>query len=92
MPETHTCPICGFNGLDEPPYRRMPESDDEPTSGTHGPSWDICSCCGVEFGLNSGDSLRQMRQAWIDEGMPWWSTVEAPPEGWDAAKQLEQFV
>ncbi|CAI6246577.1 hypothetical protein NRS6120_05960 [Bacillus subtilis] len=37
----HTCPVCGFKGLAEPPY------DHE---GNH--SHEICPCCGFQFGFD----------------------------------------
>lgn len=37
----YTCPVCGWPELDEPPY------DD-----TGWGSFEICSCCGIEFGYD----------------------------------------
>jgi rubredoxin len=39
--EKFTCPVCGYDNLDSPPY------DDYDI-----PSFDICLCCGCEFGYN----------------------------------------
>jgi hypothetical protein len=38
-----TCPVCGYNNLDEPPYFENKQI----------PSWDICDCCRMEFGTCS---------------------------------------
>lgn len=40
----YTCPICGYEGLAEPPYY-----DDFAGSN------EICSCCGFEFGVDDFD-------------------------------------
>jgi len=61
MNGTHfPCPICGFPDLDEPPY----DSDGE------NPSFDICPCCGIEFGYEdcgrSHSELRVLDQAWYE--------------------------
>ena len=77
--ETYTCPVCGYPGLDSPPYR----------DGLA--FWDICPSCGTEFGNNDANRTHeQLREAWIAKGMPWWSTSprDPRPEGWDPAAQL----
>ena len=72
------CPVCGFQGLGEPPY------------DAHGSaSFDICPCCGIEFGYDDAtESHQQLRAGWIERGMPWWSQSQPPPVGWDPAAQL----
>ena len=40
----HMCPVCGYIGLNEQPY------DDNGC-----PSYEICSCCGFEFGFDDID-------------------------------------
>jgi hypothetical protein len=85
---TFACPVCGYPGLDEPPW-----AEDSP-------SYDICPCCGVEFGYDdfaAGDAdlrparHRELRRRWIDAGRPWWSQSRPPPPGWDPARQLAVF-
>jgi hypothetical protein len=74
------CPVCGYSGLIEPPY-----SNQEP-------SFEICPSCGTEFGLDDDDrSFDQLRDAWIASGSKWWSSHQAPPQGWDSAKQLSKL-
>lgn len=73
------CPVCGFIGLDEPPY-------DE----TGCPSYVICPCCGTEFGYDDTTAAhRELRIRWISGGMLWWSKREPPPSGWNPKKQLD---
>ncbi|MBM0065910.1 hypothetical protein [Alkalicoccobacillus gibsonii] len=40
----YRCPVCGYPGLDEPPYDTFGCS-----------SFDICSCCGFQFGVDDDD-------------------------------------
>lgn len=74
----YNCPVCGFPGLMEPAY-------DE-----HGySSFDICPCCGIEFGYHDFTRTHaELRKEWIEKGCPWTSTIEDPPLGWNAAEQL----
>jgi hypothetical protein len=60
---THTCPVCGFNDLNEPPYSR----------DGHG-LFEICPSCGFQFGVTDDDlgmSFREWRESWVAKGMPW---------------------
>jgi len=53
----HTCPVCGFSGLNEAPFGLNNE-----------PSYEICPCCGGEFGndiTNDPKSLAQLRKQWL---------------------------
>jgi hypothetical protein len=82
MSLTFTCPICGFNGLKEPPYNK--END---------PSFEICPCCGFEFGFdgeNSPERFGEYRKHWIAEGTPWFNS-KLKPINWDYKKQIEKI-
>jgi hypothetical protein len=86
----YTCPVCGYQGLDVPPYAVWP-----PPEGVHlappyrlvlgRPSYDVCACCGFEFGNDDdpgtvplGDSFESYRARWIAEGMQWFDPKSAP--------------
>lgn len=68
---TYICPICGFDGLDEPAYNEF-----------HDFSFEICLCCQFQFGddddveLENGLFMKReethamYRQAWIAKGAP----------------------
>ena len=94
----YTCPICGFDQLDQPPY--------DPETGNE--SHDICSSCGFEYGYTddgaaSGkyplDWTREMiikdyREQWIESGMKWAFPDDQHnlmPEGWDPVAQLNNI-
>jgi hypothetical protein len=95
-----TCPCCGFKGLDQKPYANMPSISETknkpiPYEDLWGfPSYDVCSCCGYEFGFNDnpgngiGETFEEARREWIEDGCKWFEPSEMPP-GWSAQKQLE---
>lgn len=82
---THTCPVCGYVGLDELP--RSPN--------TGGGSYEICPSCGFQFGVTDDDrgiSYDEWRRQWIARGMPWDSAdIEAPPDDWNPSEQLARL-
>ena len=61
------CPVCNCNELFEPPY-------DENGYG----SYEICPCCGFQFGYddfpNKTEQISLWRERWISEGCKWFST------------------
>lgn len=76
----HICPICGFGGLDKPVE----------TKGV--PSFDICPCCGFEFGFHDGvrgETYEKWRMRWIQDGMKFRKGhIIPPPVDWDPRRQL----
>lgn len=74
-----TCPICGYPELERPPYN------------SHGsPDFDICPCCGLEFGYDDADGDHAgLRAAWVRDGMTWWAEDPPAPAGWDPSAQLK---
>lgn len=79
----HTCPVCGYPGLNEPP--RSP-------SGSA--SLEICPSCGFQFGVSDDDDdigYDEWREDWISLGMEWSSLGIPKPKGWDGKKQLAKL-
>lgn len=77
---TYTCPVCGYPGLDEPPYTYADIS---------GPSYEICPSCGTEYGYDDDETSHQeLREKWLAAGPVWYSKSRPQPEGWDGKKQL----
>ena len=82
MSQKHLCPICGFDGLKEEPFSKKNE-----------PSFEICPCCGFEFGFNGENnvaSFNAYRKQWISEGAGWFMK-ELEPKNWNYKKQLDQI-
>lgn len=78
----YICPVCGHKGLDEPAYADL--------KNLKGGSFDICSCCRFQFGVNddieleNGDFLAVKdahtiyRDIWLKFDAPVFSTKEYP--------------
>ncbi len=81
---SYMCPVCGWTGLAE-----------LPRSPAGGGSYEICWCCGFEFGVTDDDlgyTYEQWRNDWIQKGMPWdGSSIRPAPDGWDPAEQLRRL-
>ena len=75
------CPVCGYNNLYDPPYN---------SEGLG--SFEICPCCGFEFGCddfpNKVEAHEQWRKKWIAQGFRWFSQCRLPPNGWEPQIQL----
>jgi hypothetical protein len=83
---THTCPVCGYPALREPP--RSPKSG--------GGSYEICPSCGFQFGVTDDDkgiSHEKWREDWIYRGMPWdGHDIGSPPANWNPKQQLAKLL
>lgn len=80
----HTCPVCGYPDLRDPPHGE-----------DGGGSYEICPSCGFQFGVDDEDrdiSYENWREGWVAAGMPWRSDGIRPPRGWDPAKQLKGLL
>ncbi|MFC1645955.1 hypothetical protein ACFL2Y_02120 [Candidatus Omnitrophota bacterium] len=86
MKDRHICHVCGFDGLKEPPYNKANE-----------PSYEICPCCGFEFGFDSQQSknkeedYKSYRDEWFKNGAKWF-ILQAKPKDWQLYKQLENII
>ena len=68
----HTCPVCAYPEMPYPPERH-----------------EICPCCGTEFGYDDfSRSHRELRNAWLRSGGPWFNPLEAPPVNWSPFLQI----
>ena len=77
--EKYTCPVCGFPNLDEPPWDPVTKS----------PSFDICPCCGFEFGYDNATptAMKKYRLNWVKTGARWFLPNLKPPD-WSLRQQL----
>jgi hypothetical protein len=75
---SYPCPVCGYqhNHWSEP-------------AEAISYSFDICPCCGVEFGYNdAGRTHEELRSRWVAGGMKWFSRVTPAPADWNPRAQL----
>ncbi|NDV97307.1 hypothetical protein D0T84_20740 [Dysgonomonas sp. 521] len=74
----HHCRVCGLYIEDKP-------------WGENGrcPTYEICSCCGVEFGNEDYtiESTKEYRKQWIKKGCQWFNSKKKP-ENWNLEKQM----
>jgi hypothetical protein len=97
------CPCCGYSGLEQLAYQhleseKLPVSPDLdiPYSKHFGkPSYEVCDCCGYEFGNDDdpgtaeGESFKKYREEWVAAGCKWFNEKKRP-QGWSVEKQLEE--
>ena len=86
--DTTLCPVCGFD-LGEPAW----------PNGLG--SFEICSCCGIQFGYEDcagggGPAARAelyatRRERWIGDGKKWWSPRPRPSD-YDPDAQLARLA
>jgi hypothetical protein len=77
----HACLVCGHRGLGQ-----------APRSESGGGSFEICVCCGFQYGVDDDDrgiDPATARERWIAGGSRWFSRSTPPPAGWDPHRQLE---
>jgi hypothetical protein len=74
------CRVCGLVQR-EPPWGLDGQS----------PSFNICPCCGVEFGYEDSDpsALASYRSSWLANGATWFRPKERPA-GWSLDDQLAE--
>lgn len=80
-PNTHECRVCGCYSED------FPWGEDGKT-----PSYQICPCCGVQFGKEDStlESIKEYRDKWRSKGGEWFAKNEKP-EGWDMDVQMKNI-
>jgi hypothetical protein len=75
-----SCRVCGLLQGD-PPWGEDGSS----------PTFNICPCCGVEFGYEDSlvKGVHLYREAWLKKGAPW-QKPKNRPQDWDLEAQLSQ--
>jgi hypothetical protein len=73
------CHVCGYPDLDYAPWGEDGQS----------PSFDICPCCGVEFGYEDATDIAKkiFRENWISSGAEWFDP-KIKPAYWNLKQQL----
>lgn len=98
---TFTCPCCGWSGLTAPAYERI----GSPPWAPHGkppyeskygmPSYEVCDCCGFEFGNDDNPgtgtpvTFDEYLREWIENGCKW-TDGSKMPKGWNLDAQLKR--
>ena len=72
------CRVCGL------PQGEPPWGEDGCT-----PSFQICDCCGTEFGYEdcTPGAAKRARENWVAKGSPWFEQ-RSRPVAWDVNEQL----
>jgi hypothetical protein len=80
--KNYICPICGYPELTAPAWDIK----------TGAPSFDICPCCGGEFGYNDANkqAKESYRKEWILGGANWFKP-ELKPSHWNLRDQLNRI-
>lgn len=78
------CRVCGYVEPDNPRWAPWGADGQDP-------SWDICPCCGVEFGYEDTleSAAMRFRRLWIERGAPW-RDPSLRPQGWSLEDQLSR--
>lgn len=76
------CRICGLQ-QDDPPWGEDGNS----------PSFDICPCCGVEFGYEDCNlnAVKAYRNEWLKNNATWFQPKKKP-ENWSLENQLKNIT
>lgn len=79
--ESYRCRVCGLYLS----YQPWGEDGNDPT-------YEICPCCGVEFGYEdySKSSIQEYRKQWIDNGCKWF-ILSKKPTNWSFKIQSSQI-
>ena len=77
----NVCRVCGAKQLE------LPQGEDGLT-----PSYEICDCCGVEFGYEDMNinALKRYREKWLKKGAVWYREKEKPAV-WSLDDQLKNI-
>ena len=79
----YVCPVCNYDGLDQKPYNDRGYG-----------SYEICLCCGFQFGVDDfpdkEQGIREWRERWIENGCRWTYGQHLKPPNWDPVEQLNR--
>ncbi|NOU93104.1 hypothetical protein GC093_07655 [Paenibacillus sp. LMG 31456] len=74
------CPVCGYDELKQPPYD---EKGNE--------SFDVCLCCGFEFGVDDMlFTFEAYRKEWLSNGAKWFF-ANIQSDNWSVDDQLKNI-
>ena len=79
----HYCRVCGlFQGKNYFPWGE----------DGHSPTFDICLCCGAEFGFDDcfPEAVKEFREEWLKSGAHW-RFAKFKPKNWSLQEQLKNI-
>lgn len=88
----HTCPVCGYDQMDDDAYYENGDA-----------SFELCSCCSFQFGVDDDVEIEDgiflsrseahdlYRSNWIEEGAKVFSDYAFTPDQ-DAGEPLERMI
>ena len=83
-----------LNELNKLNCRVCGKIQNDPPWGEDGkcPNYDICDCCGVEFGYGDWtlNAIRMSRERWISNGATW-KYPEEKPANWSLEEQMKNI-
>ena len=79
--DSYRCRVCGLA------RESKPWGDDGNT-----PSFEICSCCGVEFGYQdcNAEYVKKYRKVWLERKNKWFCPKEMPID-WSLEEQMKNI-
>lgn len=84
MGKKYECPVCYYDKLEFEAY----------DSSDNLPSYEMCPCCGFQFGLddypNREEKIKKWRTNWFYNGGKWFSSSR-PPVNWNPLEQLSRI-
>ena len=78
----YICPICGYDGLEEPPYDEIGEA-----------SLEICPCCSFKYGFddnNLWETFESFREKWFANNLDF-ADKNKKQKNWNVIKQLNNL-
>ncbi|WP_308638277.1 hypothetical protein [Paenibacillus silvisoli] len=78
----YTCHLCGYPEQNKPPWTQEGLS----------PSYEICPCCGIEFGVDDINLLgfEIYKREWFEKGRDWFDQAKRPVN-WEQEEQLKSI-
>ena len=79
--EFYKCRVCGLR------QDGLPWGEDGKT-----PSFNVCSCCGTEFGYEDATlkAIRLQRERWLSTSAKWFNPKDKPQD-WNLDEQLKEI-
>ena len=95
MMKKYICPVCGYDRLSQKPYNDAEPFEESKMNaviyGLEYGSFEICSCCGFEFGVDDVSKIKEYRENWLKNGAKWFAEKRMP-KNWKLEEQLKNLT